>query len=140
MKTKGMSKSDSHQSCTLPSVIEEVKIKRGRVDFISIYEIKDSELDVLEAGSPATLQLNFAIFMLSTAINATGTLSTVNIETQTIKTIFIVLAIVCWIFGIYLFLAWRRNKKSVKGIIANIRQRIDRQSCASTQEQQPKGE
>ena len=44
-----------------------VKVRRGKVESVDLYEIKDSELDVLEQGTPATLQLNFAIFLFSTA-------------------------------------------------------------------------
>ena len=44
-----------------------VQIKRGRVDSLSLYEITDNELDILTAGSPSSLYLNFAIFLLSRA-------------------------------------------------------------------------
>ena len=49
-----------------------VKIRRGRVSSVDLYEIKDSELDQLEAGSPATLQLNFSIFLLHFSYMAIG--------------------------------------------------------------------
>lgn len=41
-----------------------VKVRRGKVESVDLYEIKDSELDILEQGTPATLQLNFAIFFV----------------------------------------------------------------------------
>ena len=54
-----------------PSSHSDVKnpvIRRGSVDFIDVYEVKESELDLLEKGSPATLDLNFAISLFTIAI------------------------------------------------------------------------
>ena len=40
-------------------------VRRGRVDSVDLYEVKENELELLEKGAPATLQLNFAIFLYS---------------------------------------------------------------------------
>jgi len=41
-----------------------LRVRRGRVESVDLYEIKDSELEIFQRGSPADLQLNFAIFLL----------------------------------------------------------------------------
>lgn len=110
-----------------------VKIRRGRVSSVDLYEIKDSELDQLEAGSPATLQLNFSIFLLSTATTSITSLCTTEkfIRPQ-IETAFIVVSIVGVLGGVFLFLSWMRNRKSTKSVIKRIRQRIEEHVYDST--------
>ena len=51
-----------------------LRVRRGRVESVDLYEIKDTELDTLEKGTPADLQLNFAIFLLSLAFSAIASL------------------------------------------------------------------
>ena len=45
--------------------IDDVKIKRGKVDSLSLYEVTDSELQVLEEGGQDNLFLNFAVFLFT---------------------------------------------------------------------------
>ena len=109
-----------------------VKIRRGRVSSVDLYEIKDSELDQLEAGSPATLQLNFSIFLVSTSITAiTALCTTEKFIYPQIETTFIVVAVVGILGGIFLFFSWMRNRKSTKTVIKRIRQRIEEYSYDS---------
>lgn len=117
-----MAKTSSTKS--LPAYDNEVKVRRGRVASVDLYEIKDSELDILEAGTPATLQLNFAIFLFSTAFTSIGALATASFVSETIKTIFLLVSIVGIMLGGYLFIAWVRGKKSVRIVIKNIRARM----------------
>ena len=101
-----------------------LRIRRGRVESVDLYEIKDSELDLLEKGSPADLQLNFAIFLLSSAISAICTLATATFSNTTIQTVFIVVTVVGLLLGVYLLIAWWRNRTSLKSVADRIRQRI----------------
>jgi hypothetical protein len=101
-----------------------LRIRRGRVESVDLYEIKDSELDLLEKGSPADLQLNFAIFLLSAAISAICTLATATFSNTTVQTVFIVVTVVGLLLGIYLLIAWWRNRTSLKSVADRIRQRI----------------
>lgn len=101
-----------------------VKVRRGRVASVDLYEIKDSELDTLEQGSPATLQLNFAIFLFSTAFTSIGALSTATFTSNIVKYSFLFVSIIGIIMGAYLFISWWNNKKSVKITIKRIRGRI----------------
>lgn len=41
---------------------EKIPVKKAKMDSISIYELSEAELDILEQGSPNSLMLNFAIF------------------------------------------------------------------------------
>ena len=79
---------------------------------------------MLEKGSPANLQLNFAIFLLSLAFAAACTLATATFLQATIQTTFIIVLVVGVLIGVYLLLSWWRNRTSLKSICKNIRNRI----------------
>ncbi len=44
-------------------------IRRARIDNLTIYEISDAELNILERGSPDSIYLNVAIALISSAIS-----------------------------------------------------------------------
>lgn len=100
------------------------RIRRGRVESVDLYEIKDSELEVFQRGSPADLQLNFAIFLLSIAFTAIGSLATATFKDENVHTTFIVVAVVGILLGIYLLIAWFRNRTSLHTLCNRVRERI----------------
>ena len=51
-----------------PELGEKLIVRRGRVDSVDLYEVKENELELLEKGSPASLQLNFSIFLLTSVL------------------------------------------------------------------------
>lgn len=99
-------------------------IRRGKVESVDIYEIKDNELDLFEKGSPSDLQLNFCIFLLSIAFSAIVALTTATFANPTIHTTFVVVAVVGILIGAYLLISWSRNRTSVKAACDIIRRRI----------------
>ena len=109
---------------TDPAESKPLRVRRGRVESVDLYEIKDSELEILEKGSPADLQLNFAIFLLSTAISGILSLATATFANETIKTIFLVVTVVGLVIGVYLLITWWRNRSALKCVADKIRQRI----------------
>jgi len=103
---------------------KEPRIRIGRVESVDLYQVKDSELDLIEKGSPADFQLNFAIFSLSIALTSITALLTATFTNTITSTIFIVIAVCGFLIGIYLLLSWKRNHTSLKEICKKIRQRI----------------
>jgi len=101
-----------------------LRVRRGRVESVDLYEIKDTELDALEKGTPAELQLNFAVFLISTAFAAISSLVTATFPSKTVETIFIVISVVGTLVGAYLLIAWWRTRSEVKELCRRIRQRI----------------
>lgn len=99
-------------------------IRRGIVESVDLYEIKDSELDSLEKGTSAELQLNFSIFLISTAFSAVTSLFTATFADASVKTTYIVVAVVGTLLGAYLMIAWWRAKNEVKVLCKTIRLRI----------------
>lgn len=101
-----------------------LKVRRGRVDSVDLYEVKENELDLLENGESISLQLNFAIFLLSLAFSGILTLGTATFKLQILQTIFLFVTIVGSIVGLYLLLMWRKGRKSIKAVIKTIKDRI----------------
>ena len=101
-----------------------LRVRRGRVESVDLYEIKETELEIFRKGSPADLQLNFAIFLLSVAFGSIVALSTATFSNPNIHTTFIFVAVVGVLLGIYLLIAWYRNRTSLVDVCDVIRQRI----------------
>src|SRR5437016_4512905 len=101
-----------------------LRVRRGRVDSVDLYEIKEHELDLFERGSPADLQLNFAIFLLSVAFTGICTLATATFANDDFHLFFMVVSVVGILLGAYLLIAWFRNRVSLKVVCKTIRARI----------------
>ncbi len=99
------------------------KLIRGSLDSLSVYDITDYELDVLEEGSPNSLFLNFAIFFASIAISFLITLVTVDITSIPLFTVFVVLTVVGTAGAVVLFALWRKTRSKVSDLIKRIRAR-----------------
>lgn len=107
-----------------PASESTVAVRRGKVECVDLYEIKDNELDALEKGTSADLQMNFAIFLLSIAFSAICSLATATFANVKIEYLFNVVAVVGVVLGIYFLLAWWKSKSSIKDICTRIRGRI----------------
>ena len=103
---------------------KELRVRRGRVASVDLYEIKDSELDLLEKGAPSGLYLNFSIFLLSISFSAIAALSTATFSSGKIETLFMIIAVVGIIGGLLLLLLWWRTRESVFCVVEEIRKRI----------------
>lgn len=101
-----------------------LRVRRGRVESVDLYEIKDSELELFRSGSPGDLQFNFAIFALSLAFSAILALYTATFRNDSVHTAVIVVAVVGTLFGVYLLIAWWRNRTSLTNACDVIRKRI----------------
>jgi hypothetical protein len=106
-----------------------LEIKRGRVDSVSLYEVKENELDILENGEPTGIYLNFSIFLLSLAFSGILTLCTATFNNDLVKNSFLFVSIIGIIIGILLLILWWKGRKSVKNIIQKIRGRIPQETA-----------
>ena len=106
------------------------EVRRARLDSLTIYEVSDSELDILERGSPDSLYLNFAIFLLSSALALTIALITTTASSFIVSTVFIVFTVVGYLGGLFLSLLWWRSRSSVSRCAKAIRNRLPPQGTA----------
>jgi hypothetical protein len=111
-------KKEDESSAFLP------EIRRARFDKLTIYEISDSELDVLEKGSPDSTYLDFAIGLLSAAIAFSITLATTEITSTKTFSVFTIAIILGYLFGLLLLILWWKNHTSVSSVVKNIRSRL----------------
>jgi len=102
-----------------------LRVRRGRVASVDLYEVKDSELDILEKGSPSSIQLNFAIFLLSLAFSCIVSLCTATFKSDVVQTVFVVVAVIGVLLGFYLLISWWRTRTSITAVVKGIRERIE---------------
>ncbi|OGI88017.1 hypothetical protein A2906_02975 [Candidatus Nomurabacteria bacterium RIFCSPLOWO2_01_FULL_37_25] len=101
-----------------------VKINRAKLGSISLYDVTEDELSLLERGSPASTYLNFAIGLLSIGISFFISIFSTKIEDIKVYVVFWVIALVTTIGGIILFVVWRQANKSAENVIQRIKNRM----------------
>lgn len=102
----------------------EIRIVRGKFDSLSIYEVTDNELELLEKGSPSSTYLNFAIFLLSVGFSFLISLLTVDIGSIKIYTTYTIFTLFGIIAGIILLVLWYREYSATSEVIKKIKERI----------------
>jgi len=106
---------------------EKPLIRRGRVDSLNIYEVKEHELEQLEKGTAGTLQFNFAIFLFSITLTCIAALATADFKWEIVRSIFVFTTVVGIVVGSYLMFSWWRTRTSLKEVVSVIRNRINGQ-------------
>lgn len=101
-----------------------IRVRRGRVDSVDLFEVKENELELLENGESTGLQLNFSIFLLSIAFTSIITLCTATFTQPILQTTFLLVSIIGLLLGLYLLLIWWKGRKSIKKVILTIKDRI----------------
>jgi hypothetical protein len=102
----------------------EPAIRRGRIEALTIYEVSESELEALERGTPATLFLNFSVFLLSVGLSFLISLVTTTIISVRMFTAFVVVTAVSLVVGSVLLALWYRGHVSLTEIGRRIRRRV----------------
>ena len=117
---------------------DTVQVRRGRVDSVDLYEVKEYELSILESGDANSIYFNFSVFLLSISFSAILALSTSTFKKPVYETVAIVIAVVGVLGGLFLILLWWKGRKKVKTIITTIKNRINSQYVIVDSEQAPK--
>ncbi len=100
------------------------KIVRGPVDSLSIYEITDSELKVLEDGSPDAPLLNIAIACLTTGVSSFLTLLSVTVVSIVKECVFAVIIAIALAVGLTLLFLRGHTKGLARETVNKIKARI----------------
>jgi hypothetical protein len=100
------------------------EVRRARYERLTIFEISETELDVLEKGAPDSVFLTFSVALLSSAASFTTTIATTKIESQHTFTTFVTLTIVGYVIGLVLLALWIKNRRAVSSCSASIRRRL----------------
>jgi len=104
---------------------QDPEIVTYRIPRIEVYQVTDDELKRIEEGSGHIDQdLTFAVAFLSFAIAFVITLATATLS-DLLRSIFIVVIIICTIVFLYTGTRWWRTRKTASNITAGIRSRKD---------------
>lgn len=109
---------DSRDDVLLPT------IRRARLQRLTIYEVEESELAILERGSLDTVFLTIAVALLSMSVSLSVALLTADFPSDRAWTVFLVFTVVGYTAGVIMLLVWRRSRVSVATCTKNIRQRL----------------
>jgi hypothetical protein len=112
------SSNDPHSSSA------DLRIRRGKVDSLSLYEITESELETLERGSPSSLFFNLSVALISTSCSFFISLMSAEITSDRTFMVFVVIVVVGGVAGFVLGLLWWRTRQDVGEIILRIKKRI----------------
>jgi hypothetical protein len=114
------------------------KIQRGRVDSITIYEITESELASLEAGTPTGYLFDLFLCLLTVGIAFFVTISTTTISSDRLFSFYAILAIASTIGSLVCLCLWLRYRKSLKTVIEGIKKRVQPPPSSTTPDQTAK--
>ena len=104
---------------------EKVKIKRHKFDSLTIFEVSESELATIDKGSPSSIYLNFAIFLISIAASFLVALLTNDYTNkQNTFIVFLLITIIGFVIGGFLILLWLRTKNDFDHTIKRIKDRV----------------
>lgn len=91
---------------------------------LNAYTVHEHELDIITAGSPATLAFNFAIALISVGISFVLTLTTIKIDSDHLFFGYLIVCINCMTIGVMLFVYWMKTRTSVHVTVAKIKSRL----------------
>ena len=118
------------------STTESVTVRRGKVDSLTVYEVTESELQDLERGGPANLFLNFAIFLLSSAVSFLVALFSTEIKSTRTFCVFVIIAVIGLVSGVILLLIWKKSRETTSVIIQRIKDRVPKEDATDLDAQQ----
>jgi ABC-type Fe3+-siderophore transport system permease subunit len=114
---------DSQKSEITPQQLPPVRIRRGVILQMTIYEVAEDELETLAHGSPDSVYLNFAIFLLSIATAFLISLLTTEVSNRTFA-VFVILIAVGYVLGAFFSILWYKNRKSISALVQRIQERL----------------
>lgn len=116
--------------------VDNVRIKRGKVDSLSLYEVTEAELQELANGGPDSFLLNFSISLISTALSFFISLLTTDIKSVRTFCVFVIVTILGLVGGVILLILWGRTRRSRTHIIRRIEERMPKENPVDLNAQQ----
>jgi uncharacterized Tic20 family protein len=88
------------------------------------YTVYEHEMDLIAAGSPATLAFNFAIALVSIGVSFVVTLTTTTISSDRLFYGYLIVCVNCLLAGLFAFIYWMRTRTSVNQAVTKIKSRL----------------
>lgn len=103
---------------------EKIDVERIRLDSLMIYDVTETELNLLEKGTDSSIWLSFFIGTLSVAISFIISLLTVSWENNdTLKIIFICVSVIMGLAALLCLAFWLKGRGERNATIKTIRNR-----------------
>jgi len=100
------------------------EVRRARYQRLTIYEVEESELRLLEHGAPDSVLLSLAVALFTLAATFAVTLLTATFESSTVHTAVVACTVVGYVTGGILTGLWLRTRSSVSRCVRVIRDRL----------------
>lgn len=91
---------------------------------LNAYTVHEHELDLIAAGSPATLTFNLAVALLSAGTTFVIALTTTSITNNRLFYSYLIICINFLLVGLLLLAYWWRSRTSVLLIVSRIKSRM----------------
>ena len=110
---------------------EKISVKRRKIGSVTIYDVTETELTILEKGTDASVWLNF--FIATVSIGASFLVSLLTAEWGNIlsltQVVFICLTIIMFMAAVVCFVFWIRGRGQHKKTIKTIKERTIQEEC-----------
>lgn len=110
---------------------EKIEVRRRKIGSVTIFDVTETELIILEKGSDASVWLNF--FIATISIGASFLVSLLTAEWSGVlsltQVVFICLTIIMFLAAVVCFVFWRRGRGQHKETIKSIRERTIQEDC-----------
>jgi hypothetical protein len=100
------------------------RVRMAKVDSICLYQITEDELNLLEQGSPSSMYLNFALFLIPIGLSFWVTLATTTLTSDRVYYSFLILIILSLVLGVLFFCIWYKAYRSSTPVSTRIRKRL----------------
>jgi hypothetical protein len=91
---------------------------------LNAYTVHEHQLDIIAAGSPATLAFNFAVALISIGVSFVLTLTTTTIQSDRLFYGYLIACINCLLAGVIMLAYWPKTRTSVNVTVAKIKSRL----------------
>lgn len=113
---------------------DTIKVRRARVDSITVYDVTEQELDQLEKGGSGGIYLNLSLSLLSIAVSFLIAVITTEIKSDRQFTIFVIITSVGFLGAVVLGILWWRCRETVTAVVLSIKRRMPLDETADTEE------
>lgn len=113
---------------------DTIKVRRARVDSITVYDVTEQELDQLEKGGSGGIYLNLSLSLLSIAISFLIAVITTEIKSDRQFNIFVIITSVGFLGAVVLGILWWRSRETVTAVVLSIKRRMPLDETADTEE------
>jgi protein-S-isoprenylcysteine O-methyltransferase Ste14 len=110
----------------------EPRIEIALVDSIKIYQVTESELDTMAAGSPTGYLFDVFLALLVFGGSLILTLTTTTINSDRLFACYTALVLVSLVGALVCFLIWLKCRKSVSQTVRKIKERVCRPPLTSS--------